>query len=447
MTVRRELGFLLLWVLSLGIRLVFLMGMDTEETLYGDAYHYLTLAWNLVHHGVYSDALRPPYVPHVDWPPGYPWMLAPFFVGDDFLSGVPVAMVGQVVATSFMPLLVVVLARRLVSGAVAWVPGVLSACCPVLVTSSAFLVTEAPFTLLLMALLILVARQIERSSTSGALVAGALAGYLVLIRSFAVLLPVVLGVHLAARGLSEGRRRAAVLFVLAALVVVAPWEMCTRRAVARGAPRSVYLAKTFAISLYPDLRCDEAPRGYPYMADPRYAEFSASMPAALAELWRRLRVDPWVTVRWHLVGRWLTLWEFDEIQGPPIHVYEVQHGLFRPASRAPDGRREPLGAVYWLFRGLYWVVVPLVLRGALVALRQRRRAFSPANRTVEMLYLVLVYAVGVQGALLPLPRYMWPMRPILFVLATATACRLLHVDRDVAPRTRRDSLARTKAIA
>jgi hypothetical protein len=42
-----------------------------------------------------------------------------------------------------------------------------------------------------------------------------------------------------------------------------------------------------------------------------------------------------------------------------------------------------------------------------------------------MLYLVLAYAVVVQGALLPLPRYMWPMRPLLFVLAARTAWRLV----------------------
>ena len=66
--------------------------MEVSETLYGDAYSYLTLAWNLVHHGVYSDAIQPPLVPHVRWPPGYPALLTPFFASHDFEAAARAAM-------------------------------------------------------------------------------------------------------------------------------------------------------------------------------------------------------------------------------------------------------------------------------------------------------------------------------------------------------------------
>ena len=120
------------------------------------------------------------------------------------------------------------------------------------------------------------------------------------------------------------------------------------------------------------------------MADPEFPEFSQSISKTLAKLWERTKADPWPNLRWNLVGRWLTLWEFHMIQDPPIHIYPVRRGLFRPAAINPDGRDEPLRAVYWVFRALYDLVVPAVLIGAVVALRRRRSSTTPARRACSI---------------------------------------------------------------
>jgi hypothetical protein len=125
------------------------------------------------------------------------------------------------------------------------------------------------------------------------------------------------------------------------------------------------------------------------------------------------------------VDRWLTLWKFHMIQSPPIHIYPVRHGLFRPAFINPAGTDEPLAPVYWLFRALYWIVVPLVLAGAVLVVRARNAPSTPGRRAVDLLYVILACHVVLHSIVIPEPRFMLPMRPVLFLLALATAAALL----------------------
>ena len=83
---RRRLALLVVWLLSLGLRVLFLAGMDPRETLRADAFTYSVLASNLVNHETYSDAVTPPFEPYVHKPPGYPALLGPFFAGRDLVT-------------------------------------------------------------------------------------------------------------------------------------------------------------------------------------------------------------------------------------------------------------------------------------------------------------------------------------------------------------------------
>src|SRR5262249_36261700 len=161
----------------------------------------------------------------------------------------------------------------------------------------------------------------EHPTLAGSAVAGLLCGCLVLVRTFASALVVVVAIHLAIRGRGERGRRAALVLIVVAAALCVPWTLHQHDAVAHGAPPDSYLGEALATSLYPDFRYGGAPRGFPYLADRRFHEFSTSPAAALAETWRRIQSDPWPNLRWQLVGKWLTLWEFDEIQSPGIVVY------------------------------------------------------------------------------------------------------------------------------
>jgi lysophospholipase L1-like esterase len=418
----RRLALLALWVVALGLRILFFRGLEVEETLRADGARYAALAWNLANHGVYAEEPAPPWTPHMRWPPGYPLLLAPSYRGRDVAAGTLAALRVQVLVGSTLPLLVVAVGGTLLPPGLAWLAGVLTALCPVLVTTPAFLVSETYYSVGLFLVIALLRLLIERPARRLAILTGIACGSLALVRSSALGLPAAVAGLLVARERNGNRWRAAVLLVVAALLVTLPWETRTRIEAARGVPAPSYFARPLAEGIYPDLRYGQAARGYAFLADPRFPEFSTSITKTLAELWRRTREDPWPNIRWNLWGRWLTLWDFHMVQSPPIHIYPVKNGLFRPASLSPDGRDEPLAPVYWLFRTLYyWFVVPLSLAGAAIVVARRRGPSSDAARLRELLYVLLAYTVVLHGVLSAEPRFMIPVRPVLFLLALATA--------------------------
>src|SRR5262249_16176809 len=126
-------------------------------------------------------------------------------------------------------------------------------------------------------------------------------------------------------------------------------------------------------------------------------------------------------LRWNLLERWPVLWEFGMIQSPPIHIYPVTRGLYRPAAINPGASEdEPLAPMYWMFRALwYWCVVPTALLGIAIVLRHRGDASTAAGRTRELCYLLLGTHVLLHSLLIPEPRFLVPMRPLLFILALA----------------------------
>ena len=239
-----------------------------------------------------------------------------------------------------------------------------------MVTTPAFLSTETTFTMLLLVTLLAFMRLVESPSLGRGLAVGALAGVGALVRSDFNAIPWVVALYLWHRSPGVDRRRAALAFVLVATALPVTWE--ARERIVAGAPVESYLARGLARASIPGLVYGPSARGYAMMADPAFPEFSHSVTGTIAEAWRRARADPWPHLRWYLVDRWLTLWEFHMIQSPPIHIYPVRHGLFRPAFINPAGTDEPLAPVYWLFRALYWIVVPLVLAGAVLVVRARR---------------------------------------------------------------------------
>jgi len=89
--------------------------------------------------------------------------------------------------------------------------------------------------------------------------------------------------------------------------------------------------------------------------------------------------------------------------------------------------------------------VPATLLGGVLVLG-RRRSPTAASRLRELLYVVLAYNVVVHGILFPEPRYMLPLRPVLFVLAMATVADVRDL---VAARvaTGRPAASRPPAVA
>src|SRR5262245_21615601 len=169
---RRLVGLGALFVLSLALRVASLERIAPHETLRADGWHYAMLAWSLANRGAYSDSLAPPLVPHMRWPPGYPAFLAPFYRGRDLLAGTAAVLPVQVVAGAAIPVLTVLIGTTLAPGPLAWLAGLLAAACPILVTTPAFAVSETLFTLMLLVLLLVLRRLVERPGTGVAIATG-----------------------------------------------------------------------------------------------------------------------------------------------------------------------------------------------------------------------------------------------------------------------------------
>jgi hypothetical protein len=291
----------------------------------------------------------------------------------------------------------------------------------VLVTTPSFPVTETAFTLLLLVWLLALCRLADAAGTARAIGAGLLGGALVLVRTSALGLVAVAAAWLALRAAGPRRRRAAALVAALAAAPAIAWEVRFRVEAARGTPAPSYLAIPLAEGIYPGLVYADSRRGYAMLADPEFPRFSTSIGRTLATLWDRTRADPWPYVRWNLLERWPVLWEFGMIQSPPIHIYPVAHGLYRPAAINPGATGdEPLANVYWMFRALwYWCVVPAALLGIAVVLTRRADPPTAASRARELCYVLLGAHVLLHSLLIPEPRFLVPMRPLLFVLALA----------------------------
>ncbi len=424
MTRRQLVGLAALWLLALVLRGAHFRGVDVQETLRADALHYGTLAWSLANRGVYEDNAEPGFEAGMRWPPGYPAFLAPFFAGKDLAPGADAALRAQVFVTSFLPVLVIWVGRRFLPPWARWTAGLLTACCPVLATTPSFLTTESMLALLFLLAFELLAATLEKPTVVRAALGGLMCGTLTMLRSSMVGVPVVAALHLARRGGERDRRRAALVLVAVGLLPSAVWEVRNRIAIAHGAAADSYLARPFAEGIYPDLLLGNANRGYAFAVDPEFPEFSRSISKTLATLARRTWQDPWPNLRWNLFGRWMTLWEYHMIQDPPIHIYSVRHGLFRPAEINPIGESEPLAVLYWIDRTAYFLVVPAVLVGAWWTLRSRRAEVTTAHHTMELLYLLLGYHVLLHGSVVPEPRLMVGMRPVLVLLALGMLARL-----------------------
>src|SRR5262249_24097007 len=183
------------------------------------------------------------------------------------LEGAADAQAVQVVVGAALPVLVVVLGRRFLPGRLAAVAGLLTACCPVMVSTPAFLASETVFTLLLFATLLAMLWVVERPSVRRGLAVGAPSSIAILVRSDFAGIPWALAGYLALRSPGSDRRRAALALALTATVLPAAWQVHQRIAAGAGSVDS-YFARPLAEGIYPDLVFDGSPRGYAMLADP-----------------------------------------------------------------------------------------------------------------------------------------------------------------------------------
>jgi len=385
--------------IGLALRIGFVAVADVQGPLRADAGQYAQYATNLVEHGTFSLATTVPPPPDSFRSPGYPLVLAACRWWGGQVGWLPFAIGLQVVLGGITVLLVYRIARGLCGFAPALLASALTAASPHLVVSTAYVLTEcvATFLVALACWLLLGAQGLGRRVAS-ALVFGAAASC----NETLVVLPIAAAWALWSRG-----RGATIAWLALALLPLGAWTLRNQLQplALRGSERAT---ASISHGSYPGMVFRD-PRlfGFPYREDPEQPAFGASWSGLANVLGPRIAAEPFRYTTWYLLEKPVWLWSWPLVQGRDVYVYDV--------ANSPYERQPVMQASHVVMR---WLHVPVMLAGALAAavcLWRRHR--------VGWQWHALAAAVGL-GTLayvpvIPDPRYLQPLRPLVFVLAAA----------------------------
>lgn len=396
------------------LRIAFVTGADVQSPLRVDAGQYAQYATNLVEHGVYSLSSDPEPLPDSFRSPGYPVFLAfcRALGGENFWY--EVARWLQVGLSTLTVLLIYGLARQLFSFATAVVAALLVALSPHLVVAPAYILTEclASFVVTLALWSLLGSR-----GTAGKVVGAAVLGLAPLCNEALVFLPVVV----AATMWRRDRRMATTVFMVA-MLPFACWSIrnqVTDLALS-GSQRAV---ASISHGSYPGMVYESRRYfGFPYREDPEQPEFGASW-SNLWSVWSsRVGREPLRYAKWYLIDKPIWLWSWPLVQGNDVYVY--------PVGNSPYERQPVMSATHWFMK---WVHLPLMWLACLGAFVGIGRRGSDRSLAPQVLGWVAVVGTLAYLPVIPDPRYLQPIRPLLFLLAAAAVpmLSLAFRERDV----------------
>ena len=391
--------------IAAALRIGFVTAARIQNPLRADAGQYAQYAANLHAHGVFSLATEVPPAPDSFRSPGYPaflWLCR-------WLGGEAGWMSCAIWLQVALGVLVVLAVQRLTQRLAGFGPSLLAAALvalsPHLVVSSAFVLTECVTTAAVVCACAVVFGGRPDAGRWRLPVGAVLLGGAVLCNETLVVLPPVLAIAL----WRQGRGRA-LLFLLLALLPFAGWAVRNRvQPLARSGSERV--TASISHGSYPGMVFRD-PRwfGYPYREDPEQPAFGASF----ADLWRvlgpRLAADPLRYLVWYAIEKPAWLWRWDLVQGRDVCVYDVVD--------SPYERHAVMQASHVLMRWLHVPVMVLAACGALVGIVRHRRG---ERWQLHALGLVALVGTAAYLPVIPDPRYLQPVRPLLFALAAVSA--------------------------
>ena len=409
-------------VVALVLRWGFVATGEVVSPLRVDAGQYAQYAHNLVEHGTYSLATSVPPPPDSYRSPGYPFVLAlcRLVASDGWHSLVLALQVALGTATVW---LTYGLARRWLSFPAAAVAAAACALSPHLVASCTYVLTECTTTFALVAGLTLVASAPSRWRLAAS---GACLGFTALCNETFVFVPIVIAWPLAR---AHGLRRAA----LCAAIALLPWACWSIRNGTQDLARRGSERVTASVShgTYPGMVFrDPRLRGFPYREDPEQPAFGASWHDIGRVLGPRFAERPWRHVAWYLFEKPVWLWGWKIVQGTDVLVYEVANNPYdsQPIAIATH-------------RVMRWLHAPMMF---FAAVAMAVFAWNPRRRhswIAQAAAFVVATATAAHLLVIPDPRYLQPVRPVLFVLAAAGATAAFERIRD-----RRAIGARSEAV-
>jgi len=393
------------------LRVGFFATAEVQQPLRVDAGQYAQYAENLVEHGVYSLSADADPLPDSFRSPGYPLFLAGcrLLVGETLWYDLALWL--QLALSTLTVLLVYGMARQYVPYGAAVAAAVLVALSPHLVVAPAYVLTEC-LTSFVVCLGLWVLTQ---AKTMGPTVAGAaILGLAPLCNETLVILPLI-----ATATLWRRDRRRAVAILVVAMLPFACWSVRNQVSdlAVSGSARAV---ASISHGSYPGMVYKSSRfYGFPYREDPAQPEFGSSWSNLWSVLLPRVQEDPMRYLQWYLVEKPVWLWGWDLVQGNDVYVY--------PVANSPYQSQPVMSATREFMRWLHLPIMLLACLGAVVGIRRRRD-----DGTWGLAVLGWAVIVGTLAYLpvIPDPRYLQPLRPVIFLLAALGVAVLMRAFRE-----------------
>ncbi|QFU75307.1 hypothetical protein EY643_06380 [Halioglobus maricola] len=408
------LGFSLCLLAGAVLRFGYNEATVNATAIQADAASYVRYANNLLHHGVFSKQRAENPQPDSYWAPGYPAFLAALMIGGESLGleSYRLILAVQALLGVFTIYFTGLIAARLLPFGLALLPPALVALSPHLVAVGQNLLTETLFGFLIVAGLYFLIEGIYRQERGRLLAGGVVLALAWWVNPVSLLLAPALALAIVWYWFRKGEapQHAPVILagvILPVVLTAGAWSMRNQIQVSASELTSAdRLLTNLIIGMHSDFhaiwRVNKRDPSNP--ADIDRKEIDGDY-AKFAERWAaKVTADPLGMLNWYLLEKPRVLWGWEvQIGFRDIYIYPIQYSLYDVSPVA--------GATYSVMRTLHLPLLVLGLLGVLVALGDRS-SITPMILCITLLYITFVYLATQSD-----PRYSFPLRGPLYILA------------------------------
>lgn len=406
-------------VLSLFLRLGMVDMIEGTVPIRNDAKEYYSYAANMKASGTYSSMLpaelsntERTVVPDATRPPGYAMFLYPFVTMPPSVEMVYAIRIAQVILSTLTVLLSFLVVRDILGNTWALGASLLVGLSPHLVAMNIYLLTETLFAFLLMLFVYLATQGFGRQSIAWSILAGITLGLTLLTKSSIVYFPYLMLGFLIAKYRFSVNYRVLLFFVLGLVLVQAPWvaRNVAMDGAGAGKPKALISLQNGS---YPGLMYNDDPgtRGIPHRADPAYNEIQG-YGGFLRDLADKVSNEPAKYLQWYALGKLKMMFSWDMVAGfGDVFVYAVGY--------SPYADRQPFVLTHSIMKTIHPILMIFATLGMLLAVFRGGGANLKSRESIGVLLLgiIALYYVSLHIVVTPLPRYMIPLRPVLYGLA------------------------------
>lgn len=409
---------ILLVIIGFFLRYVSILETHVKNILSRDSKEYVSYAYNLRHHHIYSKATtwirdnHQSISPDATRNPGYPLFLSIFIDGKPNSKMInTILFVHLIISTLTIPVFFFIF-RKYLPLSLSTIATMMVVISPHLIAANSYLLTETLFCFMLGIIVIEIGQFIFRPSALLAFIMGVSLALANLVRPSLILFPIAMIIFLFCH---YGKRRGVIYFlVLTAgfMIITSPWIIRNIKTIGKVSD-SRLMINFLHHGLYPDFTYDEMPEsyGFPYRYDPQSDEIGRNLTTVLNAIKNKFEEKPKAHMKWYLLNKPVAFWAWNNVQGTDIFIYNV--------TGSPYYSKGAFKISYSLMRSLHWWIVVIGALGAVLAwLPINPLILLPQQMLVARFFsLLLIYYTGIHMIGFPAPRYSIPIRPFMYGMA------------------------------